>query len=77
MMRSEQNRNGLGNIDLWITIAVLAVAVLMIVAATQAQAQTFAVLHNFLSPDGSDPMATLTLDRAGNLYGTTKADGLP
>jgi uncharacterized repeat protein (TIGR03803 family) len=40
-----------------------------------AQAQTFTVLHNFLGPDGSLPTATLTLDRAGNLYGTTQTGG--
>ena len=44
-------------------------------AIPSAQAQTFTVLHNFLGPDGSLPTATLTLDRAGNLYGTTQIGG--
>ena len=36
------------------------------------QAQTFAVLHSFTGfGDGSVPEAGVTIDRAGNLYGTT------
>lgn len=43
-----------------------------IVALPAAQAQTFTVLHNFIGgPDGAVPIG-LTLDRAGNLYGTTQ-----
>ena len=41
-----------------------------------AQAQTFTVLHNFTGgPDGSLPTAALTLDRAGNVYGTASLGG--
>ena len=41
-----------------------------------AQAQTFTVLHEFTGEaDGSYPDAGLTMDRAGNLYGTTYGDG--
>ena len=36
-----------------------------------AQAQTYTVIHNFTGEDGADPLAGLTIDRAGNLYGTT------
>jgi len=37
-----------------------------------AQAQTFTILHNFTGGgDGSEPLAGLVMDRAGNLYGTT------
>lgn len=36
-----------------------------------AQAQTYKVLHNFTGADGENPSAGLTMDRAGNLYGTT------
>ncbi len=40
------------------------------------QAQTFAVLHTFTSgSDGATPDGTLTVDAAGNLYGTASAGG--
>lgn len=41
-----------------------------------AQAQTFNVLHNFSGGgDGATPYAGVTMDRAGNLYGTTFGGG--
>jgi uncharacterized repeat protein (TIGR03803 family) len=46
-------------------------------AGLPAQAQTFTVLHNFSGgADGKYPQTTLTLDRGGNLYGTTNRGGL-
>ena len=36
---------------------------------------TRTVLHNFGGPDGQTPAATLTIDQAGNLYGTTSFGG--
>ncbi|HUI83550.1 MAG TPA: choice-of-anchor tandem repeat GloVer-containing protein [Candidatus Binatia bacterium] len=40
------------------------------------QAQTFTVLHNFTGgADGAGPYVGLTMDRAGNLYGTTNYGG--
>jgi uncharacterized repeat protein (TIGR03803 family) len=45
-------------------------------AAMPAQAQTFTVLHNFTNgPDGGEPVAGLSMDRAGNLYGTASTGG--
>jgi uncharacterized repeat protein (TIGR03803 family) len=43
-----------------------------------AQAQTLTVLHAFgsLSGDGANPLAGLTIDSQGNLYGTASAGGL-
>ncbi|MGB8886290.1 MAG: choice-of-anchor tandem repeat GloVer-containing protein [Candidatus Korobacteraceae bacterium] len=38
--------------------------------ASFASAQTYTVLHNFTGYDGYSPFDTLTLDAAGNLYGT-------
>src|SRR5215471_16607685 len=55
---------------------VLAVRVLLIMlSANPAQAQAFTVLHNFSGPDGANPGGALTIDRAGNFYGTTSAGG--
>ena len=43
---------------------------------TWMQAQTFTVLHNFSGGlDGSTPYTGLTMDRAGNLYGTAQYGG--
>ena len=43
-----------------------------IAAATSAHAQTLHVLHNFTgNGDGGTPSAGLTIDHAGNFYGTT------
>jgi uncharacterized repeat protein (TIGR03803 family) len=35
----------------------------------------FTVLHAFMGPDGDAPLAGLTMDAAGNLYGTTSRGG--
>jgi uncharacterized repeat protein (TIGR03803 family) len=57
-----------------LTLTVLLALVLAIVPA--AQAQTYTVLHNFTGGgDGANPEAGVTLDGAGNLYGTTYAGG--
>ncbi len=41
-----------------------------------AQAQTFTVIHNFTGgSDGANPHAGLTMDKAGNFYGTTGYGG--
>jgi uncharacterized repeat protein (TIGR03803 family) len=49
-----------------------------LVFSTQpAPAQTFTVLHNFtVGRDGGNPLAGVTLDRAGNLYGTASIGGI-
>jgi uncharacterized repeat protein (TIGR03803 family) len=53
--------------------AALAIAFMLIVVAAQpAQAQTYSVIHNFTGAmDGRYPYAGVTLDKAGNVYGTT------
>jgi uncharacterized repeat protein (TIGR03803 family) len=51
--------------------------VLTIITMQSAQAQTYRVIYNFTGgAGGSVPVAGLTMDRAGNIYGTT-ADGGP
>ncbi len=48
----------------------------IIMAAPAAQAQTFSVLHEFTNgPDGGEPLAGLSMDRAGNFYGTASTGG--
>lgn len=47
-----------------------------LIATPRTQAQTFKVLYNFTGgSDGGNPLDGLTLDSAGNLYGTTNAGG--
>jgi uncharacterized repeat protein (TIGR03803 family) len=44
--------------------------------AQSAEAQTYSVLHNFNGAnDGANPLAGVTLDSAGNLYGTASVGG--
>lgn len=53
-------------------ITVLAVAFML---ALPAQAQTFTVIHTFSGTDGGNPVAGLTIDARGRLYGTTQWGG--
>jgi uncharacterized repeat protein (TIGR03803 family) len=57
------------------TVRTLTIAFVLTVVATQAaQATTFNVIYTFTSGnDGTTPNAGLTIDTAGNLYGTTLA----
>ena len=49
----------------------------VIVFAPLTHAQTFTVLHNFTGGmDGANPHSGLTMDRAGNLYGTALNGGI-
>src|SRR5664279_5341480 len=57
-------------------LALALICELTMVITWPEQAQTLAVLHDFTSGgDGSFPTAGLTLDSAGNFYGTTAAGG--
>jgi uncharacterized repeat protein (TIGR03803 family) len=48
----------------------------LVVLAQSAQAQTYKVIHNFTGGvDGANPAAGLTMDAAGNLYGTAASGG--
>jgi len=69
-------RNLIFGLSLGAAVAALAIVIMMIVVASQpAQAQTFQVIHNFGGSDGKYPYAGVTLDKAGNLYGTTHNGG--
>ncbi len=60
-----------------IALALMIVFALIIVANQSAQAQTYTVLYNFTGgQDGANPYAGVTLDKAGNLYGTASAGGV-
>jgi uncharacterized repeat protein (TIGR03803 family) len=57
-------------------LAVLTFAVALTFATQPASAQTYTVLYNFTGQtDGANPLAGLTLDRGGNLYGTASYGG--
>ncbi len=53
----------------------LAILATVLTIVPTGQAQTLTVLHAFSGLDGDLPFAGLTLDRAGNLYGTTYQGG--
>jgi uncharacterized repeat protein (TIGR03803 family) len=56
--------------------ALAALCALAMIAMRPAQAQTLTVLHNFTrGQDGANPWGGLTIDRAGNLYGTATQGG--
>ena len=60
----------------FVAIAVTLVTILVAVLTQPVQAQTYSVIHNFTGgSDGGAPRAGVTLDRSGNLYGTTAAGG--
>jgi|HubBroStandDraft_6_1064221.scaffolds.fasta_scaffold01690_10 uncharacterized repeat protein (TIGR03803 family) len=52
-------------------------ALMTILAAHPAEAQTYAVMHSFAGglTDGSDPLGGLVVDSSGNMYGTTGHGG--
>ena len=57
-------------------VAVVLLCLLSVILTQSAQAQTFTVLHNFTGgQDGATPTGGITLDQAGNLYGTTSTGG--
>jgi uncharacterized repeat protein (TIGR03803 family) len=59
-----------------LSASALAVILVLIVGPPSAQAQTFDLLHTFSGQgDGGSPSAGLSMDRAGDLYGTTTAGG--
>ena len=56
--------------------ALMLFCALTIVAPPAARAQSFSVIHNFSGgQDGATPYAGLTMDKAGNLYGTAFSGG--
>jgi uncharacterized repeat protein (TIGR03803 family) len=71
MPLSEQHRG-----SAFARLAGMAGLLVLLMTAIPTQAQTFQVLHNFIGGrDGANPLDGLTIDRAGNLYGTASAGG--
>lgn len=73
----KQHRTGIPEIDLRVATAALVLALWSVLSfAVPAQAQTLSALHSFTGgADGAVPFAGVTMDRAGNLYGTATAGG--
>ena len=73
MKHSRRLQNLITTVSLRSTLYALAIVFVLSVAASRAaQAQTLNVLHTFSGGgDGDAPSAGLTIDKAGNLYGTT------
>ncbi len=78
MTSSRQQRTWIFGTSRRAATAALAMALALTVVPTPAaHAQTFTVLHNFTDgQDGANPETGLTMDKAGNLYGTTIHGGL-
>ena len=78
MTNSAHHQSWALNVSFRPAAALLAIASMFALAVplTQlAQAQTFTVLHQFSGQDGEAPSAGLTMDAAGNFYGTTYLGG--
>jgi hypothetical protein len=79
MANLRQLRNPIFGLNSATATAALAIAItfmLIVVSSQPAQAQTFRVIHTFTGGgDGASPQAGVTIDGAGNLYGTASEGG--
>lgn len=77
MARTDVPHREINGMNLGLAVTAIAGAVLLLFGGTPAQAQYFQVIHNFsgMGEDGANPYQGLTIDRAGNLYGTTRMGG--
>jgi uncharacterized repeat protein (TIGR03803 family) len=75
MPEHQERKISLSQIN-WAFTARFGLALLLALAASSAQAQTYTVIHNFTGgSDGANPHVGVTLDRSGNIYGTAYAGG--
>jgi len=79
MGKPRQHRTLIFGINFRATTVALTLTIVLAFTAivvSTAQAQTYKVIHNFTGGlDGAIPSAGLTIDGAGNLYGTASAGG--
>jgi len=76
MANRKPDRESIPGSELGRALAACALALLMTVLTTQLHAQTLTVLHQFTGhDDGARPGAGMTMDRAGNFYGSTAYGG--
>ncbi len=80
MTNSTLLRTAIFGSDLCTAAGAIAASGVLLVAligcsALPCPAQTFSVIHSFTGHDGANPIVGLTLDAAGNLYGTTEFGG--
>lgn len=75
-MAQQQTAASIFNIALRVRTLSLALAGAIVLTVSTAQAQTYHILYNFTGGgDGANPYAGLTMDAAGNLYGTAASGG--
>ena len=77
MSSLEKQQSRISRVSFWVVAVAMAIlTALTMVGARPAEAQTFTVIHTFTGGlDGAAPAAGLTLDKAGDLYGTASAGG--
>jgi hypothetical protein len=63
-------------LSIGMTAVLAALTVGFFMTGVRASAQTETVLYSFDSPSGYGPLAGLTFDAAGNLYGATSYGGI-
>jgi uncharacterized repeat protein (TIGR03803 family) len=59
-----------------VSLSIVLALTMVLLPSHSAEAQTYSVVYNFTgSSDGANPVAGVTVDRSGSLYGTTSAGG--
>ena len=78
MSRRETEYGALGRQAIFISFALLSMALFLVGASHPAQSQTYKVIYSFTGQgsDGSSPYGGPVLDSKGNLFGTTYTGGI-